>query len=56
MSLSPRDSALLAAILPNPVRRSARNPGPGVRRLAGTYMARAQAQGLQRCWRENRGF
>ena len=24
-------------------RRSARNPGPGVRRLAGTYMARAQA-------------
>jgi monofunctional biosynthetic peptidoglycan transglycosylase len=56
MSLSPRDSALLAAILPNPVRRSARNPGPGVRRLAGTYMARAQAQGLQRCWSENRGF
>jgi monofunctional biosynthetic peptidoglycan transglycosylase len=56
MNLSPRDSALLAAILPNPVRRSARNPGPGVRRLAGTYMARAQAPGLQRCWRENRGF
>jgi len=56
MSLSPRDSALLAAILPNPVRRSARNPGPGVRRLAGTYMVRAQAQGLQRCWSENRGF
>ena len=41
--LSPREAALLAAILPNPVRRSARNPGPGVRRLAGTYMARAQA-------------
>ena len=47
---------LLAAILPNPVRRSARNPGPGVRRLAGTYMARAQASGLQRCWSENRAF
>jgi monofunctional biosynthetic peptidoglycan transglycosylase len=55
-TLSPREAALLAAILPNPVKRSARNPGPGVRRLAGTYMARAQAQALQRCWRENRAF
>ena len=55
-SLSPRESALLAAILPNPVTRSARNPGPGVRRLAGTYMARAQAQGPQPCWSENRAF
>jgi monofunctional biosynthetic peptidoglycan transglycosylase len=53
-SLSPREAALLAAILPNPVRRSARNPGPGVRRLAGTYMVRAQATALQRCWGENR--
>ena len=55
-SLTLREAALLAAILPNPVRRSARNPGPGVRRLAGTYMARAQAPELQRCWSENRGF
>ena len=54
--LSPREAALLAAILPNPVRRSARNPGPGVRRLAGTYTARAQATALHRCWSENRGF
>src|SRR4051794_5595431 len=53
-TLSPREAALLAAILPNPVKRSARNPGPGVRRLAGTYMARANA--VQRCWSENRGF
>jgi monofunctional glycosyltransferase len=53
-SLSPREAALLAAILPNPHLRSARNPGAGVRRLAGTYMARAQAQALQRCWSENR--
>jgi monofunctional biosynthetic peptidoglycan transglycosylase len=53
-SLSPREAALLAAILPNPVRRSARNPGPGVRRLAGTYIVRAQATVLQRCWGENR--
>jgi monofunctional glycosyltransferase len=55
-TLSAREAGLLAAILPNPVRRSARNPGPGVRRLAGTYMARANAAALQRCWRENRAF
>ncbi|WJR78120.1 monofunctional biosynthetic peptidoglycan transglycosylase [Bradyrhizobium sp. NP1] len=52
-SLWPREAALLAAILPNPHVRSARNPGPGVRRLAGTYLARSQAAGLQRCWSEN---
>jgi monofunctional biosynthetic peptidoglycan transglycosylase len=51
-SLPPREAALLAAILPNPVKRSARNPGPGVRRLSGTYMVRAQAAALQRCWGE----
>ena len=55
-SLSPRESALLAAILPNPVKRNARNPGPGVRRLAAIYAARAQAVELQHCWSENRGF
>jgi monofunctional glycosyltransferase len=54
--LTPREAALLAAILPNPRLRSARNPGPGVRRLAGIYVARAQASELQRCWNENRGF
>jgi len=55
-TLSPREAALLAASLPNPVKRSARNPGPGMRRLAGIYMARAQAQSPQRCWSENRAF
>jgi monofunctional biosynthetic peptidoglycan transglycosylase len=55
-TLGPRESALLAAILPNPVRRSARNPASGVRRLAGIYLVRAQAPGLQRCWRENRAY
>jgi monofunctional glycosyltransferase len=55
-TLSAREAALLAAILPNPRKRSARNPGPGVRRLAGIYMSRAQAAELQRCWSENRGF
>ena len=54
--LTPREAALMAAILPNPHVRSARNPGPGVRRLAGIYVARAQAAELQRCWAENRGF
>jgi monofunctional biosynthetic peptidoglycan transglycosylase len=55
-TLSPREAALMAAILPNPVKRSARNPGPGVRRLAGIYIVRAQATELRRCWRENRAF
>ncbi|UPT87285.1 monofunctional biosynthetic peptidoglycan transglycosylase [Bradyrhizobium barranii subsp. apii] len=53
-NLSPREAALLASILPNPVKRSARTPGPGVRRLAGTFVARAQANSLLTCWRENR--
>jgi monofunctional biosynthetic peptidoglycan transglycosylase len=54
-TLAPREAALLAAILPNPVSRSARNPGPGVRRLASTYLARAQANELKQCWGEYRG-
>jgi monofunctional glycosyltransferase len=52
-TLSPREAATLASILPNPHLRSARTPGPGVRRLAGTYTARAQA--VTTCWHENRG-
>src|SRR5689334_1415380 len=54
--LSPREAALLAAILPNPVKRSARNPRSGVARLAGIYVARSNAAGSRRCWAENRGF
>jgi monofunctional biosynthetic peptidoglycan transglycosylase len=42
MGLDSREAALMAAILPNPVRRSARRPAPGVRRLAGIYQARAR--------------
>ena len=53
-SLSPREAALLAAILPSPARRSARNPGPGVQRLARTYMVRAAAPGSTSCWGEIR--
>ena len=51
-NLSAREAALLASILPNPHIRSARTPGPGLRRLAGTYTARAQA--VTTCWHENR--
>jgi monofunctional glycosyltransferase len=53
-NLSAREAALLASILPNPHVRSARTPGPGIRRLAGTYMVRAQA--VAPCWHENRAF
>jgi len=41
-SLTAREAALMAGILPNPVQRSAGRPGPGMRRLAGTYQARAR--------------
>ena len=41
--LSPRQAALMVAILPNPVTRSARRPGPGVRRIAARYVGRAQS-------------
>lgn len=34
-------AGLLAAMLPNPVTRDARRPGPGLRRLAGLYQGRA---------------
>lgn len=53
-ALSAQEAALLAAILPNPVTRSARNPGPAVRRMAGTYMGRAQSAELSNCWGRNR--
>ncbi len=48
--LSPREAAILAAALPNPVTRNPARPGRGMQRLAGTYMARAQAASLVRCW------
>jgi monofunctional glycosyltransferase len=39
--LSPHQAALLAAILPNPIRRSAARPGPVLLRLAALYETRA---------------
>jgi monofunctional biosynthetic peptidoglycan transglycosylase len=40
-ALSRNQAALLASVLPNPVTRDAKRPGPGVRRLAGLYEGRA---------------
>lgn len=51
--LNAREAGLLAAILPNPVTRSALKPGPGVRRMAGTYAGRAQAV-VATCFAGNR--
>lgn len=53
-ALSAQEAALLASILPNPVTRSARNPGPAVRRMAGTYVVRAQSAEISNCWGRNR--
>ena len=47
-------SALLAAVLPNPVERNAHQPGPGLRRLAALYDARAsRAPGVAACVRQS---
>jgi monofunctional biosynthetic peptidoglycan transglycosylase len=54
--LNLREAGVMAAVLPNPVRRSAAKPGPGVRRLAGIYQARAHAAaGLDACVRRRPG-
>jgi monofunctional biosynthetic peptidoglycan transglycosylase len=43
--LSGGEAALLTAMLPNPRRRSAKQPRPGVRRIAGVIQARAARSG-----------
>jgi monofunctional biosynthetic peptidoglycan transglycosylase len=43
--LSPGEAALLTAMLPNPKRRSAKAPRPGIRRVAGIIQARAARSG-----------
>jgi monofunctional biosynthetic peptidoglycan transglycosylase len=53
-ALTAHEAALMAAILPNPIRRSASRPRPPVQRLAGIYLARAHARtaaGFDRCLR-----
>jgi monofunctional glycosyltransferase len=50
--LTAREAAALAAILPNPIRRSARTPNFQMRRLAALYERRAAAHpGLDACVR-----
>jgi len=51
-TLTAQEAALLAAVLPNPRRRSARTPGPAVRRIAARIQARAaQARSIDECLR-----
>jgi monofunctional biosynthetic peptidoglycan transglycosylase len=50
--LTPQEATQLAAILPNPHRRSARTPNALVRRLAGVYERRSiEFSGLDACVR-----
>ncbi len=49
-SLSAQEAALMAAILPNPLVRSARTASRGVRRRAGIYVARARMIDLAPCF------
>jgi monofunctional glycosyltransferase len=53
--LSAYRAALLAAVLPNPSDRDAHKPGPGLRRLAGLYVARAaRSPEVAACIKETR--
>lgn len=52
--LSGHEAALLAAMLPNPILRDARQPGPHLRRLAGIYQARAVSGPIDACIRVRR--
>ena len=52
--LNAQEAALLAAMLPNPRIRDARQPGPALRRLAGVYQARAASGALDECVRVRR--
>ena len=49
--ITAREAALLASVLPNPRRRSAARPGPGVRRLAGIYEGRTARSAAPECLR-----
>jgi len=55
--LTLREAALLAAILPNPIRRSAARPRPLLLRLAALYEARAlRSPQVDQCVRGRRGW
>jgi monofunctional glycosyltransferase len=44
-ALSAQEAALVTATLPNPLRRNARQPSPGLRRLASVIAARTASEG-----------
>jgi monofunctional biosynthetic peptidoglycan transglycosylase len=48
-TLTPGEAALLAAVLPNPVTRSAARPSALVQRRAGIYVSRARGVDLRGC-------
>ncbi len=54
--LTAREAALLAAALPNPIRRNAARPGPVLRRLAGIYQRRAAQAGFVCCQNATRAI
>ena len=50
--LTPAEAAVLVAVLPNPHRRNAQRPGPGVRRIAARIQGRTASAGdLDACVR-----
>jgi monofunctional biosynthetic peptidoglycan transglycosylase len=51
-TLTPREAALLAAALPNPIARDPRRPGPGLNRLASLYQSRAAKAAGTDCVRQ----
>lgn len=53
-TLTPREAALLAAALPNPVARDPSRRGPGMNRLANLYQARAAKAAGADCVRQRR--
>ena len=56
LQLSPGEAALLTAMLPNPKRRSAKQPRPGIRRIAGVVQARAARSGrIDACLSQRKG-
>jgi len=50
-SLSPLQAAMMAAILPNPLRRDPAKPSPQLHKLASVIAARASAEGNDQCIR-----
>ena len=53
--LSQYQAAMLAAMLPNPAKRDARDPGQGMSRLAGLYVSRSgRSPEAANCVRQNR--